>query len=175
MIENKLSQINNKLQYVLHNVPKRYIYIDTANQKMFLSEENQLTKTFDISTSKFGIGNREGSHQTPQGVHKIVEKIGHNASEGRIFESRIDTGIDWRDDLTKENMILSRILRLQGLEPGVNSGPGIDSYERYIYIHGTNREDLIGTPMSHGCICMRNKDIIELFTMVEEDTIVIID
>lgn len=175
MIENKLSQINNKLLYVLHDIPKRFLYIDTASQKMYLTEENQVKRIFDISTSKFGIGNQENSHQTPQGVHKIIEKIGHDAPEFRIFESRIDTGINWNGDLTKENMILSRILRLRGLEPGVNSGPGIDSYERYIYIHGTNREDLIGTPMSHGCICMRNKNIIELFTMVEEETIVIID
>jgi lipoprotein-anchoring transpeptidase ErfK/SrfK len=77
--------------------------------------------------------------------------------------------------MTEENLILTRILRLDGLEPGINKGEKIDSYARYIYIHGTNREDLIGKPMSHGCICMRNNDIIELFDSVEEGTLVIID
>ena len=72
-------------------------------------------------------------------------------------------------------MILTRILRLRGLEPGINSGPGIDSWERYIYIHGTNHEELIGTPISHGCVCMRNRDIIELYDSIQEETIVVID
>lgn len=174
MSEHKLPAIYNKLLYVLHYVPQRILYIDSKIQKMFFAERNKIKKTYDISTSKFGIGNQEGSNKTPTGVHKIICKIGDGAPAGRIFKSRIDTGIDWHEGFTEENMILSRILRLQGLEYGVNSGIGIDSYERYIYIHGTNREDLIGTPMSHGCICMRNNDIIELFDSVEEDTIVII-
>lgn len=141
---------------------------------MFLTDGDTVQKVYDISTSKYGIGNVENSNQTPLGIHRIANKIGDNAPPGRIFKSRIDTGIDWCEDLTEENMVLTRILRLQGLEPGVNNGPGIDSFERYIYIHGTNREDLIGTPMSHGCICMRNKEIIELYDSVEEGTIVII-
>jgi UDP-N-acetylmuramate--alanine ligase len=70
---------------------------------------------------------------------------------------------------------LTRILRLEGLEEGINKGPGVDSFERYIYIHGTGREDLIGTPLSHGCVCLRNLDIIRLFGMVKESTLVYID
>lgn len=76
--------------------------------------------------------------------------------------------------MTEDNMVLTRILRLRGMEPGLNTGSGVDSFERYIYIHGTNREDLIGTPMSHGCVCMRNQDIIELFDEIKEGTIVYI-
>jgi len=66
-------------------------------------------------------------------------------------------------------------MRLEGLEDGINRGPNIDSFDRYIYIHGTNREEQIGTPISHGCICMKHNDIIKLFDIVTEDTIVIID
>lgn len=100
--------------------------------------------------------------------------IGHNAPAGRIFKSRIDTGIKYDQDTREENLICTRILRLEGLQPGINKGPGIDSYERYIYIHGTNREKEIGTPLSHGCICMKNTDIIALFNIVKENTIVVI-
>jgi lipoprotein-anchoring transpeptidase ErfK/SrfK len=175
MIEHKIPILRSKLQYIDQSIPQTILYVDIKLQKLFLIEENCIQKTFDISTSKFGTGNRNNSNQTPLGIHRIINKIGHGAPVGRIFRSRIDTGIDWHDGLTEENMILTRILRLEGLEPGVNQGPAIDSYERYIYIHGTNREDLIGNPMSHGCICMRNNEIIELFNSVEEGTIVIID
>ena len=72
-------------------------------------------------------------------------------------------------------MILTRILRLEGLEEGVNRGPGIDSFERYIYIHGTNKERQIGAPMSNGCVCMKNNDVVALFNSVKEGTIVVID
>jgi L,D-peptidoglycan transpeptidase YkuD (ErfK/YbiS/YcfS/YnhG family) len=127
-----------------------------------------------ISTSRFGIGNREGSNMTPPGLHRIEEKIGGGATPRTIFRSREDTGEVWKDGMDDENQILTRILRLRGLEEGVNAGPGIDSYERYIYIHGTNREELIGTPMSHGCVCMKNDDVIRLFDMVDVGTMVYI-
>lgn len=175
MIEHKIPELRSKLQYMVHSAPKRILYVAVKMQKMFLIEENHVQKSFDISTSKFGTGNQENSNQTPLGIHKIINKIGHDAPAGRIFKNRLDTGVDWHEGLTEVNMILTRILRLEGLEPGVNRGPSIDSFERYIYIHGTNREDLIGNPMSHGCVCMRNNDIIELFDSVEEGTIVIID
>lgn len=175
MIEHKIPELHNKLQYVLSKIPHRFLFVDIKSQKLFLTEGDQIIREYDISSSKFGTGNLENSNRTPLGIHKIINKYGHNAPAGRIFQSRIDTGVDWHKDITGDNLILTRILRLQGLEPGVNQGPGIDSFERYIYIHGTNREELIGTPMSHGCICMRNEDIIELFDIVEEDTIVIIN
>ena len=80
---------------------------------------------------------------TPPGVHRVCEKIGSGAPAGRIFRDRIDTGEDWPIGKPEENLILSRILRLEGLEQGLNKGKGIDSYERYIYIHGTNNEDRV--------------------------------
>ena len=132
-------------------------------------------QSFTISTSRFGTGNREGSFRTPTGLHRIAGKIGAGAPEGRIFRDRRDTGTDWHPGLTADNLILTRIIRLQGMEDGVNRGSGIDTLDRYIYIHGTNREDRIGTPLSHGCILMRNHDIVELFDQIPEDTLVLID
>lgn len=171
----KYEQILMKLNHSLLLKPKRIILVEIASQQLHLIEDGQSILSFDISTSKYGTGNQENSNKTPTGIHLIEEKIGDGAPAGRIFKSRIDTGENWHPGLTEENIILTRILRLKGLEPGINSGPGIDSYDRYIYIHGTNQEDRIGTPNSHGCICMKNSDIIQLFDAVEEGTIVFID
>lgn len=175
MLESEIDKIIDRIKNVLFLNPDRIIIVDTEQQKLHLIENRKIIRSFDVSTSKFGIGNRDGSYMTPPGIHRIEEKIGKGAPSGRIFESRNDTGIDWHEGLTGDNLILTRILRLRGLEEGINSGPGIDSYERYIYIHGTNQENRIGKPNSHGCVCMRNQDIIELFDSVEEGTIVFID
>lgn len=175
MLKTQIDKIRNEIKQVLLFNPDRIIIVNTSEQKLYLIENNNSILSFDISTSRFGIGNREGSNMTPQGIHRIEEKIGKDAPIGRIFKSRADTGINWHQGMTDDNMILTRILRLRGLQSGINCGPGIDSYQRYIYIHGTNKEDALGTPNSHGCVCMRNKDIVELFDLVEEGTIVFID
>ena len=167
-------KIINRIRNVLHLNPDRIIIVNSTHQKLHLVENGEIIRSFDVSTSRYGIGNREGSNMTPPGIHRIEEKIGKGAPCGRIFESRNDTGRNWHEGLVEDNLILTRILRLRGLEEGINSG-GIDSYERYIYIHGTNQENRIGKPNSHGCVCMRNQDIIELFDLVEEGTIVFID
>jgi hypothetical protein len=155
--------------------PKDFVLVDTNKQTLSYHRERCATLVFGVSTSQFGIGNREGSYKTPPGLHRVAEKIGGGAPPWTIFSSRENTGVVWTDGMDTENQILTRILRLQGLEPGVNAGPRIDSYERYIYIHGTNREDMIGAPFSHGCVCMRNDDITTLYNMVEEGTYVYID
>jgi UDP-N-acetylmuramate--alanine ligase len=104
-----------------------------------------------------------------------MEKFGAGAPAGRVFRDREDTGEEWDHSQSGDNLILTRILRMEGLEQGINKGPGVDSFERYIYIHGTGREDLIGTPLSHGCVCLRNLDIIRLFDKVRKGTLVYID
>ena len=175
MLESEIDKIINRIRNVLFLDPNRIIIVNTEHQKLYLVENRKIIHSFDVSTSRFGIGNKEGSNMTPPGIHRIEEKIGKDAPSGRIFESRNDTGRNWYEGLNGDNLILTRILRLRGLEKGINSGPGIDSYERYIYIHGTNQENRIGKPNSHGCVCMRNQDIIELFDLVEEGTIVFID
>lgn len=156
-------------------LPESCIYISLSDQQLGLFSANKLHRLFAISSSRFGSGNKEGSYQTPRGLHSIVEKIGKGLPSGSILRDRLDTGVVWTPAITEDNLILSRVLRLRGLEAGINSGPGIDSFDRYIYIHGTNQEASIGTPISHGCICMKNRDIIELFDLIEEGTIVIID
>lgn len=168
------SELGKHLQEVLKDIPSEYLLVDIASQTLAHIKNGKMHKKYAVSTSKFGIGNQEGSFKTPLGIHRIREKIGHGAPEGRIFLGREDTGGNWQKQDDEENMILTRILRLEGLEEGVNMGGDIDSYERYIYIHGTNREDKIGTPTSHGCVCMKNRDVIDLFDQAEEGTIVII-
>ena len=174
MTDISVQNATERLRLVCSYVPDRFIIVDVSEQRLHITEDNLIVRSFAVSTSRFGLGNIEGSFKTPPGVHLITEKIGSGAPSGRIFKDRIDTGSNWYPGLTEENMILTRILRLRGLEPGVNNGPGIDSYHRYIYIHGTNHEELIGTPISHGCVCMKNHDIIDLFDSVEEGTLVYI-
>ena len=160
---------------VTGSIPSRYLYISTQRQKLTLFDNNRIRATYMISTSRFGIGNRDGSLQTPPGIHRIREKTGAGAPAGRIFRDRLDTGETCRIGQAGSNMILTRIIRLEGLEDGVNRGNGIDSYDRYIYLHGTNNEHRIGTPLSLGCVCMKNIDIIALFDMVKEGDIVVIN
>jgi len=154
--------------------PEKFIFVDTALQSLSYYNEETIVMNCAVSTSQFGTGNRDGSYMTPLGLHRVEDKIGGGAQPWSVFKSREDTGVIWRNGMDEENQILSRIMRLRGLEEGVNAGPGIDSYERYVYIHGTNNEKMIGTPMSHGCICMRNDDVITLYNIVEEGTLVYI-
>jgi UDP-N-acetylmuramate--alanine ligase len=152
-----------------------YLVVSIEKQTLLVCKSDTIVERYNCSSSRFGNGNRENSLKTPLGVHRIREKFGANAPAGRIFRDREDTGEDWDHRTTGDNLILTRILRLEGLEEGINKGAGVDSYERYIYIHGTGREDRIGTPWSHGCVCMRNHDIIRLFETVKEGTLVYID
>ncbi|MDR0331807.1 MAG: L,D-transpeptidase [Chitinispirillales bacterium] len=152
--------------------PDNFVFVDIESQTLTHYKSAEEEATYKVSTSKFGTGSREGSYKTPLGLHCIEEKIGQEARPWTIFSSREDTGVVWEAGMDGENQVLTRILRLRGLEEGVNAGDGIDSYERYIYIHGTNNEETIGTPMSHGCICMKNDDIITLYNTVEAGTYV---
>lgn len=156
-----------------------FIKVSIADQKLYLMEDGQTLKQYPVSTSVYGIGSEAGSNKTPLGKHKVVSKFGAGAKLGAIFRSRINTGrvakIYTDDTDLEEDDVTTRILRLTGLEPGKNQGPGVDSFSRYIYIHGTPEEGLIGRPASHGCIRMRNADVIELFDLVNEGTIVMIE
>ena len=171
----RLRQIYERLKFFPSDPEDAFLFVDTTLQKLFICKGTTVLDSFDASTSFRGLGNREGSNKTPTGFHRIKEKIGHAAPAGRIFRDRRDTGIDWYEGLTEENLILTRILRLEGLENGLNKGKGIDSYDRYIYLHATNREASVGAPLSHGCVCLRSNDIIRLFDMVKEGTVIFID
>jgi len=170
-----LHRIYRKIKKHLAGPGELYLVQSIEEQKLFVCRQGSVIEQYDSSTSRFGTGIRENSCKTPPGAHRIKEKIGSGAPAGRIFKERADTGLDWDGTSKEENLILTRILRLEGLEEGINKGPGVDSYDRCIYIHGTNREDLAGTPLSHGCLCLCNRDMIRLFDTVKEGTPVYIE
>lgn len=140
------------------------IRVDVARQEMTVTQGSKIVRRFPVSTSKFGLGTEPGSFKTPTGRFRIAEKIGHDAPLGMVFRSRQATG-EISPPGGEEDRILTRILWLDGCDAS-NAG----TKDRYIYIHGTNQEDLIGTPASHGCIRLRNSDMAELFDLVPENT-----
>ena len=132
----------------------------SLQQLELLDQQGKHIKQYPISTSRFGLGCEEGSFRTPTGRFRIAEKIGDGEPSWMIFKGRSSTGVLAQQG-GDEDLILSRIFWLDGLDPE-NS----NTHERYIYFHGTNQEELIGTPASHGCIRLRNLDMIELFDLV---------
>ncbi|MBN2036455.1 MAG: L,D-transpeptidase family protein [Chitinispirillaceae bacterium] len=175
MQPNRIVTWYERLKSYLSHPDDLYIIIDAAPQQLLLCRRTEIVEPYAASTATLGLGSRKGSNKTPTGIHRIAEIIGAEAPEGRIFRDRRDSGTDWYPGLTEDNLILTRILRLEGLEEGLNKGADVDSYERYIYIHGTNKEEQVGTPLSHGCICLRNRDIVRLSEQVATGTIVAID
>ncbi|MGC1454597.1 MAG: L,D-transpeptidase family protein [Nitrospirota bacterium] len=171
----RLRGIYEKLRRLFVDPRELFLVVSIEAQTLLICMNDTIVEQYDASTSRFGNGNRENSLKTPLGVHRIREKFGAGAPAGRIFRDREDQGMDWDHSQNGDNLILTRILWLEGLEEGINKGAGVDTYERYIYIHGTGREDLVGTPLSHGCVCLRSHDIIRLYDMVKEGTLVYID
>ena len=156
----------------------RSMVIDISQQRLYLYQGKVLEASFPVSSSKYGEGSKENSFKTPLGEHIIKEMIGEGAKINTIFSSRINTTrpakvINEAED-SKNDYVTSRIMWLDGLEDGQNKGGSVDSYKRYIYIHGTHEEGLIGSKASHGCIRMFNEDVIELFDMVKIGTKVLI-
>ena len=147
--------------------------ISFSKQKLFLLDNNSVIKTYLISSSKYGEGSKVNSFKPPLGKHVVKRKIGKDMPLGARFIGRIFSGeiypiYDSDQVLVEDDVVQSRILWLDGLEDGINKGEGVDSYSRYIYIHGTPEEWLLGEKASKGCIRMSNKDVIELFNLVEE-------
>jgi len=142
------------------------IIILAKQQAMFCYEGDVLYKTYAVSTGKKGLGEQSGSECTPRGWHCVHKIIGLDKEINSVFISRQWTGELYDSDLAAQfperDWILTRIVQLDGLEPGRNKGGLVDSLQRTIYIHGTNDEAQLGMPASHGCIRMGNSDIIEL-------------
>jgi lipoprotein-anchoring transpeptidase ErfK/SrfK len=142
------------------------ILIDISQQTMTCYQKGQPLSVYTISSGKNGVGEIENSGCTPRGWHEIGNVIGLSQPENAVFIGREWTGELYSKDVAIQNpnrdWILTRILRLRGLEPGKNQGPGVDSYNRYIYIHGTPDDVILGVPGSHGCIRMSNKDVMIL-------------
>jgi lipoprotein-anchoring transpeptidase ErfK/SrfK len=153
----------------MNSFPSSRILVDVPRQRLLLhSESGSVEASWPVSTSKFGLGSAEGSLRTPTGRFRIAEKIGAGAPLWMIFRSRIPTGT-LAVPGGEEDHVLTRILWLEGLDP-----ENANTRDRYIYIHGTNQEELIGTPASHGCIRLRNHEMIELYNRVKSgDSIVI--
>jgi hypothetical protein len=160
-------------------VRNRSIRIDLTTQQLEVLEGDRVAARYPVSTSAKGAGERMGSEQTPRGAHEVRELIGAGAPCGAVFVGREPTGEVCTSELRAaspgRDWILSRVIWLSGLETGRNQGGEVDTYERYIYIHGTPDDEPVGEPRSHGCIRMRNEDVIELFELLEVGTRVRID
>lgn len=171
--------MNTKLLSYLseHRMIDLAIEVSVSQQRCNLyNRNNDLLACYPVSTAENGVNAQEGSFGTPPGLHKISECIGAGEALGMSFVGRQATGcvatIEPKAPACRTNgdFILSRILWLEGLEPGLNAGAGVDSKQRYIYFHGTNEEYLLGQEASHGCIRMKNDDVIDLFDRVSTGT-----
>jgi len=163
------------------NTEASQLLVSVSEQTLRHYRNGELLKTYSVSTAENGIGSTEGSGKTPLGRHIIGSKIGGEQPINAVFIARVPTGEVYSEELGKEyperDWILSRILRLEGCEEGLNKGVdanGVccDTYERYVYIHGTPDSEPMGIPLSFGCIRMRNQDVVELFEQVVEGTVV---
>ena len=164
----------------LEDISKDYVNLDKLivvkvnTQELYFLNNGVIKEKFSISTSLYGTGSEVNSYKTPLGRHVIAEKIGKNLPFGAILKGREWTGsianIIKEPIDTEFDIVTSRILWLKGLEEGLNLGPGVDSMSRYIYIHGTAEEGLIGKPASDGCVRMYNSDVIYLFKKVDTNT-----
>lgn len=163
-----------------HCLPtKNVLIVNVATQKLELYQQGHKVRAYTVSTGKRGVGQVKGSLQTPLGLHRIAKKIGKGAPPYAIFEARQYKGKVWRrqKQYAKKDLVLTRILWLEGFEEGFNKGVdsagcSVDSYTRYIYIHSTNHEDCLGKPASEGCVRMSAAGIIDLFNMVDEGDLI---
>lgn len=161
-----------------HQPGDQLIVVHISQQQLCLYANDLLVHCWPVSSALNGTGCTMNSFKTPTGVHRIAEMIGDDAKPGTVFRGRVATEqrlnpADHRSTID-EDLITSRIMWLEGMEPGVNRGGELDSHDRYIYIHGTADEARIGQAVSHGCIRMTNADVIALFDQVKPGTLVII-
>jgi len=151
------------------------IQVDLSRQRLSLfGSDGACIRRYPVSTSAKGAGEQNGSLRTPRGRHRIRAMIGGGQPLAVVFRGRRPTGECWSPELAaahpERDWILSRILWLCGEEPGRNRLGAVDSMRRYIYIHGTGDDQPMGEPHSHGCIRMRNRDVVELFALVAAGT-----
>jgi lipoprotein-anchoring transpeptidase ErfK/SrfK len=152
--------------------PTRFILtVNISPQTVSLFEDSRFLKKMPASTSRFGIGEIKDSNCTPRGLHRIAEKIGGGEPAGTVFKSRQVIGHTSQPEYANAK-ITTRIMWLEGLEPGFNQGGNVDTHERYIYIHGTGDQASIGEPASHGCIHLADVDLIALFGLLPSGTLV---
>lgn len=157
----------------------KLIFICSEKQEMTCYEQDKIHSTYKVSTGKNGMGELRDSQCTPRGWHSIYSILGLEHEINSVFVAREWTGEIYSPELatqhTDRDWILTRILRLDGLEPGRNKGGNVDSLSRYIYIHGTPDSTELGKPGSHGCIRMNNLAIIDLALWATKETLVFIN
>lgn len=146
------------------------LVISVADQCLQVIHDGRCIRQFAVSTARNGVGFELNSYRTPTGRFRIAEKIGAGQASGTIFKSRVAVGLWQPDDDLDDDLILTRILRLQGLDEA-----NANTLERCIYIHGTNHEDMLGQPASHGCVRLGNAAVIELFDLVAAGDLVEIE
>jgi L,D-transpeptidase YbiS len=144
--------------------PEATIRISVGKQRLALKSGRETLASYPVSTSRFGLGSKEGSFKTPTGKFRIAEKIGDGMPLGTVFKSRRPVKAT-KKILQEEDLVMTRILWLDGLDRR-----NANTHGRYIYIHGTNHEESIGVPASHGCVRMNNADLMELFDRVAVGT-----
>jgi phosphoserine phosphatase len=147
----------------------RRLVVSIDDQSLRVIEDDVCVRVFPVSTAIKGMGFTKDSYRTPTGLFRICEKTGGGHASGTIFKARVPVGQWLPGDSPDDDLVLTRILRLDGLD-----ADNTNTLERCIYIHGTNREDLIGQPAGHGCVRLRNDDMIDLFEMVTANDLVAI-
>ncbi len=159
----------------------RILLVRISAQTLQFFRRGELVRAYPVSTSAKPPSNVKDSLGTPRGLHEIAERIGGEQPLGMVFKGRRPTGKHFLEHEDNGNLITSRILWLRGLEPGVNAGTDcagqvVDTHARYVYIHGTNREDQIGRPQSAGCVLLANRDMVALYDEVRVgDQVLIVD
>lgn len=151
------------------------VWVSVREQTMRIVHNGFVVWEARCATAKKGTGSQMNSYKTPLGWHSVARKVGDGAPWGQVFEGAKPTREIWKPgQIVKKDLVLTRILWLTGEEPGKNKGGDVDSYKRYIYIHGTNEEETIGAPSSMGCVRLRNDDVLEAYEKVPLGTKVLI-
>lgn len=161
------------------------LFVSVARQELWLLERNdpparsgnsrhlpeyRPRRRFVASTSRVGVGQIQDSHRTPLGLHRIARKVGGGWPVGTVFERRQPAGYTWQG--RPEALIAHRVLWLEGLEPGFNQGGDVDSFRRFIYVHGVGDETTLGRPASRGCVHLAAADLLPLYDRLPVGTLV---
>ena len=159
--------------------PLDLLHISIADQRLYGFADGQLVVRLPVSTALNGPGELSGSNCTPRGRHQVRAKIGYGLPLGAVLRGRRWTGEVWSEALDVQfpgrDWILTRILWLSGCEPGFNRLGEVDTFRRYIYLHGTPDTQPMGVPLSHGCVRLRNADLLDLYPHVPPHCAVMID
>lgn len=151
------------------------VWVRADLQRLLLIQDHRVIKAYVCSTAMAGMGNENGSGKTPVGWHVAHRKIGEGLARGAILKGRRWTGKIWREGgSSKADLVLSRLIWLRGQEPGKNLGGEVDTWKRYIYIHGTNHVQDLGKPASHGCVRVDPGVVIDLFDRIPQGARVLI-